>query len=147
MFTPRLAGGTHVTSRPCNRIRPRSGVSNPAIIRRVVVLPHPDGPSIEKNEPPGISKETSFTATTSPKAFVTLSTTTSPPSGSAAGVGSVGSISSVLLDIDPVETGQAVRQEREPDRQHQQDEVERGAVPPVVRGEDQVVHGVPEHVG
>src|SRR5438309_8500653 len=130
MFTPRLAGGTHVTSRPCNRIRPRSGVSNPAIIRKVVVLPHPEGPSIEKNEPAGISKETSFTATTSPKAFVTLSTTTSPPGGSVAvGLGSIGSISSVLLDIDPVEAGQPVRQEREPDRQHQQDEVERGAVP------------------
>src|SRR5947207_16016057 len=106
MFTLRFAGGTHVTSRPCNTIRPRSGVSNPAIIRRVVVLPHPDGPSIEKNDPPGISKETTFTATTSPKACVTLATTTSPPSGSAAVVGSVGAMSSVLLDIDPLETGQ-----------------------------------------
>jgi hypothetical protein len=30
---------------------PEVGVSKPAIIRSVVVLPQPDGPSIEKNSP------------------------------------------------------------------------------------------------
>ena len=49
---------------------PASGVSNPAIMRSVVVLPHPDGPSIEKNSPPGIVNDTSSTAVTEPKRFV-----------------------------------------------------------------------------
>ena len=67
MFTLRLAGGTEVTSPPCSKIRPASGVSNPAIIRSVVVLPHPLGPSIEKNSPPGIVIDTASTAVTSSK--------------------------------------------------------------------------------
>ncbi len=32
------------------------GVSNPAIMRSVVVLPQPDGPSIEKNSPSAMEK-------------------------------------------------------------------------------------------
>ena len=51
-------------------MRPASGASKPAIMRRVVVLPQPLGPSIEKNSPPGIVIVTSFTATTSPNRFV-----------------------------------------------------------------------------
>jgi hypothetical protein len=78
MFTFRLAGGTCVTSPPWSKMRPSSGASKPAIIRRVVVLPHPLGPSIEKNSPPGIVIETSLTAVTSSKRFVTRSTTISP---------------------------------------------------------------------
>ena len=38
-------------SSPSSRISPSGGCSKPAIIRRVVVLPQPDGPSIEKNSP------------------------------------------------------------------------------------------------
>ena len=53
MFTFRFAGGTNVMSLPCNRIRPTSGISKPAIMRSVVVLPHPEGPNMEKNSPPG----------------------------------------------------------------------------------------------
>ncbi len=71
MFTFRLGGGTCVTSAPCSTMRPASGASNPAIMRSVVVLPHPLGPSIEKNSPPGIVIETSLTATTSSNRFVT----------------------------------------------------------------------------
>ncbi len=52
-------------------MRPASGCSKPAIIRSVVVLPQPDGPSIEKNSPPRMVNETSLTATTSPKRLVT----------------------------------------------------------------------------
>jgi hypothetical protein len=37
---------------PSSRMRPAVGSSNPAISRSVVVLPHPDGPSSEKNSPP-----------------------------------------------------------------------------------------------
>jgi hypothetical protein len=42
---------------------PSVGVSKPAIILRVVVLPQPDGPSIEKNSPDPIEKSASATAT------------------------------------------------------------------------------------
>ena len=40
-----------MTSAPWSRTRPAVGSSKPAIIRSVVVLPEPDGPSIEKNSP------------------------------------------------------------------------------------------------
>ena len=46
---------------------------SPAIIRRVVVLPEPDGPSIEKNSPSRTSRSMPSTATTSPKRFSTAS--------------------------------------------------------------------------
>ena len=44
MLTLRLYGGSHVTSWPCSSMRPEVGASKPPIIRRVVVLPQPDGP-------------------------------------------------------------------------------------------------------
>ena len=62
MLTLRLCGGTRETSTPSSRIAPSVGVSNPAIIRRVVVLPQPEGPSIEKNSPAPIEKSASATA-------------------------------------------------------------------------------------
>ena len=43
-------------SLPSSRICPEVGCSKPAIMRSVVVLPQPDGPSIEKNSPAGISE-------------------------------------------------------------------------------------------
>ena len=64
MFTGRLSGGSVVTSSPRNSIRPPVGISNPPIIRSVVVLPHPDGPSSEKNSPAAISTDTPATART-----------------------------------------------------------------------------------
>ena len=51
MLTSRLFGGTSVTSVPCRYTVPAVGSSKPAIIRIVVVLPQPDGPSSEKNSP------------------------------------------------------------------------------------------------
>ena len=51
------------------------GASNPAIIRSVVVLPQPDGPSIEKNWPRPIEKSASCTATKSPNRLETWSST------------------------------------------------------------------------
>ncbi|CAB5147823.1 unannotated protein [freshwater metagenome] len=45
---------------------PDVGSSSPAIIRSVVVLPQPDGPSNAKNEPFGITNERSSTALKSP---------------------------------------------------------------------------------
>ena len=69
MLTGRLSGGSEVTSRPRRRIRPPVGSSKPPIIRRVVVLPQPDGPSSEKNSPLTTSSETPSTARTSRNRF------------------------------------------------------------------------------
>src|SRR3990170_4640922 len=46
---------------------PEVGWSNPAISRRLVVLPEPDGPSKGKNSPSLTSKSMWSTALTSPK--------------------------------------------------------------------------------
>ena len=45
---------------------PRVGCSNPAIIRRVVVLPQPDGPRNDTNSPVSIPRLKSWTATVPP---------------------------------------------------------------------------------
>ena len=71
IFTLRLLGARLMTLSPLMRISPVLGVSNPAIIRIRVVLPQPEGPRIEKNEPGGISSETFLTAVNSPNFFVT----------------------------------------------------------------------------
>ncbi len=67
MFTGRRSGGSIVMSRSPSRIRPPVGSSKPPIMRRVVVLPQPDGPRSEKNSPARISSDTPSTAATSPK--------------------------------------------------------------------------------
>jgi hypothetical protein len=56
---------------PVSTTRPSSGSSKPAIIRSEVVLPHPDGPSKEKNSPGATSIVTLSTATVAPKRLVT----------------------------------------------------------------------------
>ena len=53
MLTLRWRGETQVTSSPSRITAPSLGSSKPAIIRSVVVLPQPLGPSIEKNSPRG----------------------------------------------------------------------------------------------
>ncbi len=47
----RSAARLKVTSSPSSRIFPEVGSSSPAIIRSVVVLPQPEGPSMTKNSP------------------------------------------------------------------------------------------------
>ena len=42
----------------------------PAIIRSVVVLPQPDGPSSEKNSPRAMSRSSASTTVSSPKTLV-----------------------------------------------------------------------------
>src|SRR6478609_6788216 len=56
-------------SRPAMRTRPAVGVSNPAIIRRMVVFPHPLGPSRESISPARTLKLQPCTASTAPKLF------------------------------------------------------------------------------
>ena len=77
MLTSRLYGGSPTTSRSPRKIRPDVGSSKPPIIRSVVVLPHPDGPSSAKNEPRGISSETRSTARTSANSLTTSTSRTS----------------------------------------------------------------------
>ena len=67
MLTGRRNGGSSVMSRPSSMIEPRSGYSKPPIIRRVVVLPQPDGPSIVRYSPSLMPSEMSSTATTPPR--------------------------------------------------------------------------------
>src|SRR5215831_2457463 len=65
-------------SRPSRSTRPELGCSKPAISRKVVVLPHPDGPSSEKNPPDGISRSMASTAASCPKCFVSETRLTCP---------------------------------------------------------------------
>src|SRR5208337_1453736 len=75
MPTCRLSAETNtpfvfeVTSSSPITISPESGTSSPAKHRRRVLLPHPLGPTIEKNSPSSISMDTLSRALTPPKIF------------------------------------------------------------------------------
>ena len=68
---PRFSGGTtwlgDDSSAPFISMRPAVGLMKPAIMRSVVVLPQPDGPSSDTNSPGCNDSETSCTATALPK--------------------------------------------------------------------------------
>ncbi len=70
MLTSRLCGGVLVTSSPSTVIVPDVGSLKPAIIRSVVVLPQPDGPSSEKNSPLARSRSRSSTTVAPSKTLV-----------------------------------------------------------------------------
>jgi hypothetical protein len=57
---------------PSTRIEPEVGFSKPAIMRRMVVLPQPDGPSREMNSPLSKAKLTDLTTVVAPKVLVRL---------------------------------------------------------------------------
>ena len=63
---PRFSGGTTPAGEeitwPSISIVPAVGGMKPAIMRRVVVLPQPDGPSSDTNSPDCSSSEKSLTA-------------------------------------------------------------------------------------
>ena len=67
-------------------------------MRRVVVLPEPDGPSIEKNSPAAMSRSTLVTATTSPYSLRT-------PSSRTAGIGRASPAAFVLAGCVATVTG------------------------------------------
>src|SRR3954447_16719291 len=79
---------------PPRNTRPAVGSSNPPTIRSVVVLPQPDGPSMAKKLPRGISRLRSSTASVSAKRFVTPSRRISL-SAVSCGVGPVSAIASI----------------------------------------------------
>src|SRR3954465_7468074 len=59
-------------SSPASVIVPEVGVSSPATIRSVVVLPQPGGPRSAKNEPRGTSRSSDRTAWKAPKFLFSL---------------------------------------------------------------------------
>jgi hypothetical protein len=61
MLTSRLLGYFVVTSTPSMKTRPALACSSPAIVRSVVVLPQPEGPSNVTSVPGSISKLTLVT--------------------------------------------------------------------------------------
>src|SRR6266849_2394205 len=63
----RARGSSFVIFRSPTQISPASGVSRPAAMRSVVVLPQPDGPTRQSSVPSGTSSERSRTAGTVPK--------------------------------------------------------------------------------
>src|ERR1700693_3452160 len=77
MLMLRRSGGTtelgDERTLPSTRTSPPSGSSNPAIMRKVVVLPQPDGPSRHTNSPWLTVKSIASTETTPAYRFVSLS--------------------------------------------------------------------------
>src|SRR4026207_2095269 len=71
----RFSGGSEEpgdeTTRPSIAMVPSLGARKPAIMRRVVVLPQPDGPSSETNSPGGGIRLRRSTAVTAPKRRLT----------------------------------------------------------------------------
>src|SRR5580692_12141825 len=78
VLTLRRCGGTSDTSTPSSRILPDVGCSKPAIRRKVVVLPQPDGPSREKNSPLATVRSMLSTAI-SPNLLVSPDSSMLPP--------------------------------------------------------------------
>src|SRR3982751_3062004 len=62
----RLYGGSFDRGLPSSRISPSVGVSNPASIISVVVLPEPEGPSSVRNSPRSMSRSRPSTTRVSP---------------------------------------------------------------------------------
>src|SRR6266545_3335020 len=81
---PRARGGRSVTTLPPMRTSPRVGSSSPAIIRRSVDFPDPEGPRKTRNSPSAMTRSTSLTAPSSPffktlVSFLVSTTATSRP--------------------------------------------------------------------
>src|ERR1043165_7073006 len=86
---------------PASRIVPEVGVSRPATIRSVVVLPQPDGPSSAKNDPRGTSRSRSLTAVNAPKDLVMERSRSPSYDTSDTGVAAAPEVSATC-DIGPV---------------------------------------------
>ena len=85
MAMSRSLGFSSVTTRSPMVISPLVTSSRPAIMRRIVVLPQPDGPTSTMNSPFSISSDTSRTACTPPgNSLLTCSRTILPISASSA---------------------------------------------------------------
>jgi hypothetical protein len=74
MAMSRSRARLNVTSSPPSRMLPEVGNSSPATIRKVVVLPQPEGPRRQKKSPSSTVKLVSFTATKEPNCVTRVST-------------------------------------------------------------------------
>src|ERR1041385_1783767 len=72
----RSFGGTSLTISPSTAISPPVISSSPAIIRSVVDLPHPDGPTSTTNSLSAMSRSIALTASTSSYFLTTLRSVT-----------------------------------------------------------------------
>src|SRR5215831_11053759 len=97
----RSFGGRSLTTSPPIEMLPEVTSSSPAIIRNVVLLPQPDGPTSTTNSVSGISRSMLWTASTSSKRLTTLRNTTSAI-GSALG-GSRGETRDVVIHEERVD--------------------------------------------
>src|SRR5262249_5587623 len=70
MAMPRARGGRSLTTSPSITMSPEVGFSRPAMMRKSVVLPHPDGPSSTMNSPSRAVRLMPSTAMTSPNRLV-----------------------------------------------------------------------------
>ena len=71
MAMSRSFGGTSLTLRSPMKISPRVTSSSPAIIRKVVLLPHPEGPTRTTNSLWGMSRSMPRTASVLSKTLAT----------------------------------------------------------------------------
>src|SRR6188768_3152726 len=99
---------------PARVIEPEVGVSSPATIRNVVVLPQPEGPSSAKNEPVGMSRSNDRTAVKAANSLVRLrsrrpSFVEWPVSARASATCDIGKLSFVLSGFGLVEDHEVER--------------------------------------
>ena len=72
MAMSRFSGGRSFMRRPAITMSPAVARSRPAIMRSVVVLPQPEGPSRQTTSPAATERSTSLTATKLPNFLVAL---------------------------------------------------------------------------
>src|SRR5215468_5101725 len=77
MAMSRSIGGTSLTTVSSIRISPEVTASSPAIMRKVVVLPHPEGPTKTTNSLSWMCRSTSFTTWLESNFLLSLRTMTS----------------------------------------------------------------------
>src|SRR6476659_2042329 len=95
-------------SRPPSVMVPDVGVSRPATMRSVVVLPQPDGPRSAKNDPVGTSRSSDFTAVNAANSLVRLRSRnpakpSTPDSVGASATCDIGKLPFILLRLLLVE--------------------------------------------
>src|SRR6185436_17423101 len=124
--TPRSRAGSSVTSLPCRITFPVYGISSPAMMRRIVVLPLPDAPSNTSTSPSATSKLMFSSTLVLPKRLLRPNTLAAAGGGSfSVGGGSTGINVSlaftmrILVDVEPIarEEQDAEDQERK-QREH-----------------------------
>src|SRR6185369_4640754 len=130
--TPRSLAGNSVTSLPCRITLPVYGISRPAMMRRIVVLPLPDAPSNTRTSPSPTSKLMFSSTLALPKRLLIPTTLAAADEGGALDAGSsclginVSFAFAILVsvDIQPVarEEQHAENQKRK-QREHDRDRI------------------------